>query len=169
LFGRPVCIDVLGIAPIDRLGELTWLGPLSVVAFGLLVGMVVQAWGVPQFDRWVLLLTIGTFAAAYPLMYFAQEYVSLLPAVLISGAVAITIIGLRALTLLGVWRALVGVVVPAASILAITLSAAVWPQLQGILLTVLGLSLFITAMMVMPHIASGASNFWRLKPVAMAT
>ena len=43
LFGRPVRIDVLGIAPIDRLGELTWLGPLSVVAFGLLVGLVVQA------------------------------------------------------------------------------------------------------------------------------
>src|SRR5262245_9569040 len=30
LFGQPVRLDVLGIAPIDRLGELTWLGPLSV-------------------------------------------------------------------------------------------------------------------------------------------
>ena len=38
LFGQPVRLDVLGIAPIDRLGELTWLGPLSVVVFGLLVG-----------------------------------------------------------------------------------------------------------------------------------
>ena len=27
LFGRPIALDVLGIAPIDRLGELTWLGP----------------------------------------------------------------------------------------------------------------------------------------------
>src|SRR4029077_9799652 len=29
LFGQPIRLDVLGIAPIDRLGELTWLGPLS--------------------------------------------------------------------------------------------------------------------------------------------
>ena len=137
LFGQPVRIDVLGIAPIDRLGELTWLGPMSVVAFGLLVGLVVQASSVPRFDRWMLLLTIGTFAGAYPLMYFAQEYISLLPAVLISGAVAIAIIGIRAMTLMGVGRALVGVVVPAAAIMALTLAAAVWPQLQGILLTVL--------------------------------
>ena len=36
LFGQPVRVDVLGIAPIDRLGELTWLGPLGVIAFGLL-------------------------------------------------------------------------------------------------------------------------------------
>ncbi|MEM8947654.1 MAG: hypothetical protein AAGD11_20965, partial [Planctomycetota bacterium] len=97
LFGRPVHVDVLGIAPIDRLGELTWLGPLSVVVFGLVVGLVVQASSVPQFDRWMLLLTIGTFAGAYPLMYFAQEYVDLQSAVLISGAIAVAIIGIRTL------------------------------------------------------------------------
>jgi hypothetical protein len=162
LFGRPVRIDVLGIAPIDRLGELTWLGPVSVVAFGLLVGLVVQAASVPRFDRWMLLLTIGTFAGAYPLMYFAQEYVSLLSAVLISGAIAITIIGIRAMTLMGIWRALLGVVAPAAAVLAITLSAAVWPQLQGILMTVLALGFFITAMMLMPKVTAGESSFWRL-------
>jgi prepilin-type N-terminal cleavage/methylation domain-containing protein len=162
LFGRPVRIDVLGIAPIDRLGELTWLGPLSVVAFGLLVGLVVQAATVPQFDRWMLLLTIGTFAGAYPLMYFAQEYISLLPAVLVSGAVAVVIIGVRAMTLMGIWRALLGVVVPAAAILALTLSAAVWPQLQGMLLTVMALGLFVTAMMLMPKITASGSGFWRL-------
>jgi hypothetical protein len=60
------------------------------------VSMVVQAASVPRFDRWALLLTIGTFASAYPLMYFAQEYVSLIPAVLISVAIAILIIGSRA-------------------------------------------------------------------------
>src|SRR5690606_27821456 len=92
LFGRPVRIDVLGIAPIDRLGELTWLGPLSVVVFGLIVGLVVQAAGVERFDRWMLLLTIGTFAGAFPLMYFAQEYVSLMPAMVGASAVAIAII-----------------------------------------------------------------------------
>lgn len=161
LFGRPVRIDVLGIAPIDRLGELTWLGPLSVVAFGLLVGLVVQAANVPKFDRWMLLLTIGTFAGAYPLMYFAQEYISLLPAVLVCGAVAVVVIGVRAITLMDAWRAVLGVVAPAAAIMAATLSAAVWPQLQGILLTGMALVLFIVAMMLMPQvIASG--GFWRL-------
>ncbi len=162
LFGRPVRIDVLGIAPIDRLGELTWLGPLSVVAFGLLVGLVVQAATVPRFDRWMLLLTIGTFAGAYPLMYFAQEYISLLSAVLASGAIAVVIIGVRAMTLMGLWCALFGVVVPAAVILAITLSAAIWPQLQGILLTAMALGFFIAAMMLMPKVSASGSSFWRL-------
>ena len=162
LFGRPVRVDVLGIAPIDRLGELTWLGPMSVVAFGLLVGLVVQAANVPRFDRWMLLLTIGTFAGAYPLMYFAQEYISLAAAVVASAAIAVTIIGVRAVTLMGAWRAVAGVVVPAAVILAITLSAAIWPQLQGILLTALGLSLFVAAMMLMPHVSLNGSGFWQL-------
>jgi hypothetical protein len=162
LFGRPVCIDVLGIAPIDRLGELTWLGPVSVVAFGLLVGLVVQASAVPRFDRWMLLLVIGTFAGAYPLMYFAQEYVSLMPAVLISSAVALTIIGVRAMTLMPPIRALLGIVLPGAAILAITLSAAIWPQLQGILMTVLGLGLFIGAMMLIPRVAAVGHGFWGL-------
>lgn len=35
-----------------------------------------EASGGVKFDRWMLLLTIGTFAGASPLMYFAQEYVS---------------------------------------------------------------------------------------------
>jgi hypothetical protein len=162
LFGRPVCIDVLGIAPIDRLGELTWLGPMSVVVFGLLVGLVVQAASVPRFDRWMLLLTIGTFAGAYPLMYFAQEYVSLLSAVLVSCGIAIAIISVRTITLMGFWRAMAGVVAPAAIILAITLSATVWPQLQGILLTVLAMACFVAAMMLMPRVTANGSSFWGL-------
>jgi hypothetical protein len=162
LFGRPVRIDVLGIAPIDRLGELTWLGPLSIVVFGLLVGLVVQAADVPRFDRWMLLLTIGTFAGAYPLMYFAQEYISLLPAVVASGVAAVLIIAVRAITLMGAWRAVLGVVLPAGAIMAATLAAAVWPQLQGILLTAMALCLFIAAMMLMPQVAASGSGFWRL-------
>src|SRR5436309_1399437 len=47
LFGQPVRLDVLGIAPMDRLGELTWLGPLSVLVFGLVVGLVVRRASVP--------------------------------------------------------------------------------------------------------------------------
>jgi prepilin-type N-terminal cleavage/methylation domain-containing protein len=152
LFGQPVRLDVLGIAPIDRLGELTWLGPISVVLFGLLIGLVANAAAVPQFDRWMLLLTVGTFAGAYPLMYFAQEYISLGPAVLASAGIAIAIIGLRAVTLMRIWQALAGIVLPAGAIMAVTLLAAVWTPLQGILLTAEALGFFIAAMMLMPKI-----------------
>lgn len=99
-----------------------------------------------------LLLTVGTFAGAYPLMYFAQEYVSLGPAVVASAGLAVAIIGVRAITLMGFWRGLGGVVLPAAFILALTLVAAIWPALQGILLTVLALAFFVAVMMVLPHI-----------------
>jgi hypothetical protein len=152
LFGQPVRLDVLGIAPIDRLGELTWLGPISVIAFGLLVGLVVHAAAVNGFDRWMLLLTLGTFAGAYPLMYFAQEYVSLGPAVLISAGIALAIIGARAVTLMGLWLALTGVILPAIAILAFTLVAAIWPSLQGILLTAEALGFLIAATMLLPRV-----------------
>src|SRR5262245_60601796 len=102
LFGQPVRVDVLGIAPIDRLGELTWLGPLSVITFGLLVGLIIHVAEVARFDRWMLFLTVGTFAASYPLMYFAQEYVSLRTAVLASAGLAILIIAVRATTLMNI-------------------------------------------------------------------
>ena len=163
LIGRPVYVDILGIAPIDRLGELTWLGPLSVVVFGLLLGLVVQASAVPNFDRWMLLLTIGTFAGAYPLMYFAQEYISLFLSVIVSALFAVTVIGIRAVTLMGLLRALYGIIGPAAVIMAITLVAAVWPQSQGILLTCLALGCFIASMMLMPHI--DPDKIWPKRPV----
>jgi hypothetical protein len=150
LFGRPVRLDVLGIAPIDRLGELTWLGPVSVICFGLLVGLVVHAASVTRFDRWMLLLTVGTFAGAYPLMYFAQEYISLGPAVLASAGIALVVIGVRAVTLMGLRLGLAGVVLPAGAIMALTLVAAIWRPLQGILLTTEALGFFIVAMMLMP-------------------
>ncbi|HZW32677.1 MAG TPA: type II secretion system protein [Isosphaeraceae bacterium] len=156
LFGQPIRLDVLGIAPIDRLGELTWLGPLSVLLFGLIVGLVVSAASVPRFDLWMLLLTVGTFAGAYPLMYFAQEYIALGPAVLISAGFALTVIGVRAVTLMGVWRALGGVLLPATAILAVTLAAAIWPALQGMLLTVELLGFFIAAMLLLPSIRAAA-------------
>src|SRR5258707_13989096 len=136
LFGQPVRLDVLGIGPIDRLGELTWLGPVSVFVFGLLVGLIIHAAGVTRFDRWMLLLTVVTFAGAYPLMYFAQEYISLSQAVLISAGGALAIIAVRAVTLMGLLLALAGVVVPAAAILRLTLLALIWPSLHGNLLTI---------------------------------
>jgi prepilin-type N-terminal cleavage/methylation domain-containing protein len=152
LFGQPVRLDVLGIAPIDRLGELSWLGPVSVVVFGLLVGLAVRAAGSEQFDRWTLLLTLGTFAGTYPLMYFAQEYLPLWGAVAVSAGVALGIIAVRSVTLVG-WRlALAGVVLPAAVILAVTLTATVMPRLQGILLTGLTLGFFVVVMVLLPHL-----------------
>jgi prepilin-type N-terminal cleavage/methylation domain-containing protein len=171
LFGQPVRLDVLGIAPIDRLGELTWLAPVSVIIFGLLVGLFVHAFEVTRFDRWMLLLTVGTFAGAYPLMYFAQEYIPLETAVLASAGVALLIIGVRAVTLMGVRLALAGVVVPGAMILAITLIAAVTPRLQGILLTAEALGFFIVAMMLLPRlrIVRAATGNGREAPAAAAT
>ena len=170
LFGQPVRVDVLGIAPIDRLGELTWLGPISVVAFGLLIGLVVQAMSASRFDVWMLLLTVGTFAGAYPLMYFAQEYIALGPAVVVSAGIAIAIIGVRAMTLMGMWRGLAGVAVPAAAIMSITLLAAIWTPLQGILLTIEALGFFIAAMMLMPKVNAASTRFWAIarNPTAAA-
>jgi prepilin-type N-terminal cleavage/methylation domain-containing protein len=156
LFGQPVRLDVLGIAPIDRLGELTWLGPFSVLVFGLIVGLVVRAASVPSFDLWMLLLTVGTFAGTYPLMYFAQEYIALSPALLISAGFALTVIGVLAIRLMGVWLALGGVLVPATAILGVTLAAAIWPALQGILLTVEVLGFFIAAMLLLARIRAAA-------------
>jgi hypothetical protein len=141
---------------------LTWLGPISVIIFGILVGLVVQAAAAPRFDLWMLLLTVGAFAGAYPLMYFAQEYIPLAPAVIGSAGIVIAIIAVRAATLLGFWRALGGVVLPAAAIMAVTLVAAIWTRLQGILLTAEALGFFIAAMLLMPQVNAAATHFWML-------
>ena len=100
----------------------------------------------------MLLLTVGTFAGAYPLMYFAQEYIPLWAAVVSACVIALAIIGVRAVTLMGVKLALAGVILPAAVILAITLIAAIVPRLQGILLTGEALAFFVAAMMLLPKL-----------------
>jgi hypothetical protein len=151
LFGRPIAVDVLGIAPIDRLGELTWLGPASVVVFGLLLGLVAHAFSISNFDRWMLLLVLGTFTGTYPLMYFAQEFIPLNIAILASSAIVLIVIAARAVTIMG-WRlAVFGTVLPAVTILWATLIAAIHPRLQGILITGAGLALFVVAMLLMPR------------------
>jgi hypothetical protein len=127
-----------------------------VLVFGLTVGLVVRAASVPRFDLWMLLLTVGTFAGAYPLMYFAQEYIALGPAVLMSAGFALAVIGVLAVTLMGVWRAIGGVLLPATAILAVTLGAAIWPALQGLLLTVELLGFFIAAMLLLARIRAAA-------------
>ena len=143
---------MLGIAPVDRLGEISWLGPLSVVYFGVVLGLISWAFDRPNFDRWMLLLILGTFTGGYPLMYFAQEFVSLNAAMIGAGALVILIIEMRAIATLG-WRlGIFGVALSGAIIMAITLLAAVRPGLQGILLTAMSLGLFVLAMLLAPRL-----------------
>ena len=89
-------------------------------------------------------------------MYFAQEYIALWPAVLISAGFALTVIGVIAVTLMGGWLALGGVILPATAILAITLVAAIRPALQGLLLTVEVFGFFIAAMLLLGRIRAAA-------------
>jgi len=152
LFGRPIALDVLGVAPIDRLGELTWLGPASVVVFGFLLGLVGNSFYIRKFDRWMLLLILGTFTGAYPLMYFAQEFIPLNAAIFISSAVVLIIIAIRSMTIMSRPLALLGIVLPAAAVLAITIVAAIQTRLQGLLITGTGLLFFIVAMTLIPRL-----------------
>lgn len=151
VFGRPIALDVLGIAPIDRLGQLTWLGPASVVLFGFLLGLVAHAFNIQNFDRWMLLLVLGTFTGAYPLMYFAQEFIPLRAAIFASSAIVLVIITIRALTIMRARLAILGTILPAAVILALTLIAAIQVRLQGILITATGITVFIVAMLLLPR------------------
>lgn len=151
LFGRPIALDVLGVAPIDRLGELTWLGPGSVVVFGLFLGLLGHAFPIRNFDRWMLLLLLGAFTGAYPLMYFAQEFVPLEAAIIGSAAIVLAIIAVRAATIMGMRLAIFGAVLPATAILAVTLVSAIHPRLQGVLITITALAAFVAAMALMPR------------------
>lgn len=151
LFGRPIALDVLGIAPIDRLGQLSWLGPASVVIFGLLLGLVAHAFNIRNFDRWMLLLVLGTFTGAYPLMYFAQEFIPLNAAIFASSALVLVIIAVRAVTIMSFRLALFGTLLPATAIIAVTLIAAIHTRLQGILITSVGMAMFIVAMLLIPR------------------
>ncbi len=157
LYGRPISLDVLGIAPIDRLGELTWLGPASIVIFGLILGLVAHAFRIQNFDRWMLLLIIGTFTGAYPLMYFAQEFIPLNLAMVSASVLVLAIIAVRSLTIVRAPLALAGVVLPAAGLLAVTLEAATHTRLQGMLITTVGLALFVLAMLLIPKMRLGKS------------
>jgi hypothetical protein len=152
LFGRPIALDVLGVAPIDRLGELTWLGPASVVIFGLVLGLVAHAFNIRNFDRWMLLLILGTFTGAYPLMYFAQEFIPLNIAMFASSGIVLLVIAIRSTTIMGFRLGLCGVILPAMAILTVTLLAAIHTRLQGILITGTGIALFVGAMLLIPRL-----------------
>ncbi len=42
-----------------------------------MLGLIANEYYIRNFDRWLLLLILGTFTGAYPLMYFAQEFILL--------------------------------------------------------------------------------------------
>jgi hypothetical protein len=152
MFGRPIALDVLGIAPLDRLGELTWLGPLSVIAFGAILGVVGRAYHRLNLDRWMLVLVLGLFTGAYPLMYFAQEFIPLRAAAISAAAAVLLVIAIRMTTLVGLRLTIFGITLPAAAIMMLVLVAATHPDLQGILLTTLALSMFATGMILAPRL-----------------
>jgi hypothetical protein len=73
-------------------------------------------------------------------------------AMVASASAVLIIIGARTLSIMGFRVGLLGAVVPAAAIMTITLLAATRPQLQGILLTLLALGMFLLAMMLAPRL-----------------
>ncbi|HWE95386.1 MAG TPA: hypothetical protein VG269_15570 [Tepidisphaeraceae bacterium] len=151
LAGRPIVVDVLGIAPVDRLGELRWLGPISIVLLGALLGLISRAYKLEQFNRWMLLLILGTFAGCYPLMYFAQEFIPINVAVVLSATFVLLVIGLRCLPMMGMRLTLFGILWPAAGILLVTITSAVHPNLQGLLLTCEAMGFFVLTMVLLPQ------------------
>src|SRR5688572_6692023 len=164
MFGRPIVLDVLGIAPIDRLGQLSWLGPLAVVAYGLVLGLVSRAYDERQIDRWMLLLIIGTFTGVLPLMYFAQEFMGLTAAMVASASAVLGIIAARTLSIMGIGLGLLGAVMPAAARTAVQPLAATRPALQAILLTGLALGLFLVAMLLAPRLGVRAPKLTEIAP-----
>jgi len=99
----------------------------------------------------MLLLILGTFTGAYPLMYFAQEFIPLNIAIFASSGIVLLVIAIRAVTIMKARLALFGIVLPAAAIFALTLLAAVHTRLQGILITGTGIFVFIAAMLLLPR------------------
>lgn len=164
MIGRPIVIDILGIAPMDRLGELTWLGPISVLVFGLLVAMLTLAYRPEMLDKWMVLLIVGTFAAAYPLMYFAQEFMPLTMAVALAGAGILAIIAARAIMLLSVKVGIFGIGLIGAVVMALTMGAAIHPRLQGILLTLEAVGTAVVLMVLLPKAQKALAT---VRPVPM--
>jgi hypothetical protein len=117
-----------------------------------LLGLVAHAFNLQNFDRWMLLLILGTFTAAYPLMYFAQEFIPLYMAIFVSAGLVLVIVGIRSITIMGMRLGLLGAVLPAGVIFGVTLTAAIQRKLQGMLITGTGIALFIVAMSLMPRL-----------------
>jgi hypothetical protein len=88
------------------------------------IGLMSRAFQVGNFDRWMLLLVLGTFTGAYPLMYFAQQFIPLGWAMAVSGVAVILVIESRVVSIMGWKLGMIGVTLPAAAIMTLTLAAA---------------------------------------------
>ena len=152
VLARPIAIDVLGIAAIDRLGELTWLGPVSVLVFGILVALIALARDPEKLNGWLVLLVVGCFAGAYPMMYFLQDFISLGVAIVLAAAGVIVVIAWRIMSLFGVRHGLFGGVIAPGIIMALTIAATIHakPAMQGVLLTIMGIFGLVAAMVLLP-------------------
>lgn len=85
-------------------------------------------------------------------MYFAQELIPLNDAILLSSSFVLLIIALRSLTIMRAPMAMLGIVFPAAAVLALTIVAAIQTRLQGLLITGTGLAFFVVAMLLIPRL-----------------
>ncbi len=149
---RPIAIDVLGIAALDRLGELTWLGPLSVLVFGILIALIALAHDPEKLNVWLVILVTGCFAAAYPMMYFLQDFIDLYAAIALATVFVIVVIGWRVISLFGPWRGLFGGIIVPVVLMGLTISATIHakPATQGVALTVMGVFALVSAMTLLP-------------------
>jgi hypothetical protein len=149
---QPIAIDVLGIAAIDRLGELTWLGPISVLVFGVLIALVALAYDPTKLSGWVLVLVAGCFAGGYPMMYFLQDFLNITVAIGLAVLMVIGIVAWRILSLFGLRRGIFGGLILPVVILGLTLIATILakPAVQGVVLTILGIFTLLVAMILLP-------------------
>jgi hypothetical protein len=150
---RPIAIDVLGIAALDRLGELTWLGPLSVLVFGILIALIALAHDPEKLNVWLVILVTGCFAAAYPMMYFLQDFIDLYAAIALATVFVVVVIGWRVVSLFGLWRGLFGGIIVPVVLMGLTISATIHakPATQGVALTVMGVFALVSAMTLLPQ------------------
>jgi hypothetical protein len=149
---RPIVVDVLGMAAIDRLGELTWLGPLSVFVFGILIALTALAYDPEKLSGWVVVLVAGCFAGAYPMMYFLQDFASLAVAIGVAVAIVTVIIACRIISLCGLGYGIFGGLVLPAVMFGLTLATAIATNraMQGVLLTGMAIFAFVVAMVLLP-------------------
>lgn len=136
---------------------MTWLGPLGVFVFGVLIALIALAYQPEKLDGWLVILVVGCFASAYPLMYFLQDFVSLPAAVGIASVIALCIVGWRISSVYGLYLGILGGVVLPAVILILTLAVSLVSKQaeQGVLLTVMAIFVFVVAMMLLPKVQAG--------------
>ena len=149
---RPIVVDVLGMAAIDRLGELTWLGPLSVFVFGVLIALTALAYDPEKLSGWVVVLVAGCFAGAYPMMYFLQDFASLTAAIGVAVAIVMVIIACRIISLCGLGYGVFGGLLLPGVMFGLTLATAIASNraMQGVLLTGMAIFAFVVAMVLLP-------------------